>query len=515
MQKAKDQGLVRHICCSFHDSCDALIRLIDTGHFDVITLQYNLLFRDLEKGIERARETNTGIVVMGPVGGGRLGVDSERIRQLTGQAAQSTPEAALRFVLARPGVHVALSGMSSIEMLEDNARIVSRPPFTPAQIGAIQSEIERVKSSAGVYCTACGYCLPCPFGIDIPENFRVYNEHLVYGLTEQDFKAYRQIVYRANECAECGACVAKCPQKIPIPSMLRQVMRALDPQAGAIAATLTPHSATGPDRLRARIIVKNLTDQPVRPHLDYRLANGIEAQPPLPDFGTLAPQGSASGFVELQIPDGLGLLEGQLRIESEGLAIDLPLRQPLLIAPRQAPRRHSPWLEPADFGGNEEVFKTHGYDLWLQADDEALVVEFDIRSRLEGLARPPNLDGALMELYLDLRPPPRLGAPGYEAGVEQFFLYLGDDVIKSKSERTYHIDYQRRPTANGIRVRARLPYADFLPAGAPPPTRFGLDCMMIVCNTAGQCLGHPTYGRRQGLWSSPKLFARAFRAKEP
>ena len=79
MQKAKDQGLIKHICCSFHDNNEALVKIIDTGYVESITLQYNLLYRDLEEGIAYAREKNVGIVVMGPVGGGRLGGSSEAL----------------------------------------------------------------------------------------------------------------------------------------------------------------------------------------------------------------------------------------------------------------------------------------------------------------------------------------------------------------------------------------------------------------------------------------------------
>lgn len=510
MRKAKDQGLVRHICCSFHDSCENLIKLIDTGAFEVITLQYNLLYRDLEKGLDRARETGTGIVVMGPVGGGRLGVDSERIRRLTGNTVQSTPEAALRFVLAHPGVHVALSGMSTPAMLEENVRITSRPPFTPDETRALQAEIDRVKSSAGVYCTACGYCLPCPFGIDIPENFRVYNEHLVYGLTEQDLKAYSQIIHRAGDCAECGACLTKCPQKIPIPGMLRKIMATLDPQTGPLAATLTPHAALGPDLLQCRLTLKNLTGEPAHPDIQLQLEQGAALASPPTDFGVLAPQGSASSFIQIRLPDGVGCLAGSITAQAQNRQTQIPVFRPLLIIPRDTPRRHRAWLEPADFGGNQAAYAAHGYDILLHSTGDRLHIEFDIRSPLDGLAHPPNLNGALMELYVDLRQSPKLGAPGYEDGVEQFFFYLSEEVFKAKSDRTYALTYRRIPTAQGVRLQISLPYAEFRPPNAPPPKAMGLDCMFMVCNAEGQCLAHPTFGRRQGLWSNPKLFNRAF-----
>ena len=77
MQKAKDQGLIKHICSSFHDKNDALIRLVDTGYLEVITLQYNMLDRQLEEGIAYAHEKGVGNVVKCQVCGGRLGATSE------------------------------------------------------------------------------------------------------------------------------------------------------------------------------------------------------------------------------------------------------------------------------------------------------------------------------------------------------------------------------------------------------------------------------------------------------
>ena len=111
MLKAQRQGLIKHICCSFHDTNEALLNLVRSGYPSVITLQYNLLDRQLEEGIAAAHEAGIGVVVMGPVAGGRLGDNSAVLNGLVPGIGR-VPELALRFVLSNPNVTVALSGMT-------------------------------------------------------------------------------------------------------------------------------------------------------------------------------------------------------------------------------------------------------------------------------------------------------------------------------------------------------------------------------------------------------------------
>ncbi len=119
MLKAKDQGLIKHICTSFHDTNEALMKLIDTGYVESITLQYNLLDRDLEEGIAYAHEKDVGVVVMGPVAGGAWRALARCWPGLV-PGIERVPELALRFVLSNPNVTVALSGMSTMQMVEEN-----------------------------------------------------------------------------------------------------------------------------------------------------------------------------------------------------------------------------------------------------------------------------------------------------------------------------------------------------------------------------------------------------------
>ncbi len=235
-RRARDEGLIRHVSFSFHDKPDALLRLIETGHFASMTVQYNLLDRANEAGISCASERGMGVVIMGPVGGGRLAGFSPEINRLIHGGAKSTSALALRFVLANPGVGVALSGMSSVQMVEENVATVSREePLSEAERQQIAAALDEIKQLADLYCTGCGYCLPCPNDVNIPKNFEYMNYHRLYGLKEFAEQAYGNLGkpgqwikgQPAGACLECGECEPKCPQKIPIMAQLKEVARTL------------------------------------------------------------------------------------------------------------------------------------------------------------------------------------------------------------------------------------------------------------------------------------------------
>lgn len=231
MQRAKDQGLIRHIGASFHDNNENLINLINTGYVSVITLQYNMLDRRLEEGIALAHERGIGIVVMGPVAGGRLGVDSDVLRAFI-PGVERVPELALRFVLSNPNVTVALSGMSAMQHVQENVDVASNGrTLTGDELLVIEEQLARLKAMANLYCTGCEYCLPCPQQVNIPYIFAKYNEARVYGLwgaARESYRAWRWVSgTRADACVDCGLCEAKCPQGIPIRAQLKEAHAAL------------------------------------------------------------------------------------------------------------------------------------------------------------------------------------------------------------------------------------------------------------------------------------------------
>jgi uncharacterized protein len=234
--KAKEQGLIKHLSFSFHDKPENMIKIIDTGYFETVLCQYNLLDRANERSIEYAHEKGLGTAIMGPVGGGRLGAPSAVIQEMLKGKTRSTAEMALRFVLANQNVSLALSGMSTIEMVEENAAVASIPGvLTSVELKKVEEMLEENKRLSELYCTGCNYCMPCSQGLNIPHIFKLMNYNRVYGLKDYAKEEYNKLMVPGNKtgkpadaCIECGACETKCPQHLRIIHQLKETRAALE-----------------------------------------------------------------------------------------------------------------------------------------------------------------------------------------------------------------------------------------------------------------------------------------------
>lgn len=240
-RKAQAEGLIRHVSFSSHDSVENILRLIDTREFASMLVQYNYLDRHNEPAIARAAEAGMGVVIMGPVAGGRLVTPQGVVTDAEGQLEMRTPELALRFVWNNPDVSVAISGMNTLAMVEENAASAARVAHMDAQENAqVAQLLERNQKLADLYCTGCAYCMPCPNEVNIPENFRYMNWYRVWGMEEQAKAAYAKLSaegswmpygkvdgLKADACLQCGECEPKCPQNIRIIEQLEEVARTL------------------------------------------------------------------------------------------------------------------------------------------------------------------------------------------------------------------------------------------------------------------------------------------------
>jgi predicted aldo/keto reductase-like oxidoreductase len=228
-QKAKEEGLVRHISFSFHDKPESMIKLVDTGLFESSLCQYNAIDKSNAAALTHAKAKGLGTVVMGPLGGGRVSGMPREMADKLGIKVKSSAELALRFVLANPDIDCALSGMSSLQMVEENIATASNAaPLSETEIIAINAMMTENEKLANLYCTGCGYCMPCPAGVNIPHIFKAMNYYRVYNTTEYAKSEYAGIGNQwipgknALACTKCGACEKKCPQKLKIREQLKE-----------------------------------------------------------------------------------------------------------------------------------------------------------------------------------------------------------------------------------------------------------------------------------------------------
>ncbi|MCX5791350.1 MAG: aldo/keto reductase [Elusimicrobia bacterium] len=227
-EAALKDGRIGHLGFSFHDSYAAFPKIVDAyGGWSFCQIQYNYMDTGYQaglKGLKYAASKGLAVIVMEPLRGGALANPPKAVREIFAAApVQRTPaEWALRWVWDQPEVSLLLSGMSSMPQAEENVRAAGAAEMnslTAADQELIAAARKKYEERTPIPCTRCGYCMPCPNGLDIPYNFELYNAAEVYddlGSAQFRYRNFMEESARAGACTGCRACEEKCPQKIVI-----------------------------------------------------------------------------------------------------------------------------------------------------------------------------------------------------------------------------------------------------------------------------------------------------------
>ena len=230
MEKQKAEGRIRRIGFSFHDEPELLETIAQAYPWELVQIQLNYL--DWE--VCRSREmyeilTRLGIpvAVMEPLKGGTLVKLNDSARKIFTDAKPDAGIASwgLRYAASLPNVQVVLSGMSSMEQVEDNLRTFTNfTPLTDVERQTVTDALAEYRKTGAVPCTGCRYCKPCPHGVDIPRNLALHNQVKETGSTGHAGMVYQAMAERerASNCVGCGVCKSRCPQQLDIPAHLKE-----------------------------------------------------------------------------------------------------------------------------------------------------------------------------------------------------------------------------------------------------------------------------------------------------
>lgn len=237
LEQLQAEGKIKYLGFSFHDSYETFEEMINYRDWDFTQIQLNFMDTDEQaglKGYELAEKKGVPLVIMEPIKGGSLAAFAPEITEKFEKLDKNATPAsyALRWVGSYPNVKVILSGMSTMEQVEDNLKTFKEfKPLSEEEqkmIAEVKSILEsRVKNG----CTGCGYCMPCPAGVDIPGCFRAWNTYYAYqnyNVVKWNWEEGLGDAHQAKNCIKCGKCESACPQKISIREDLEKAQADLD-----------------------------------------------------------------------------------------------------------------------------------------------------------------------------------------------------------------------------------------------------------------------------------------------
>jgi hypothetical protein len=234
-ESAIADGRIRHLGFSFHDDYPVFKEIVDAyDRWTFCQIQYN--YMDIKnqagrRGLRYAASKGLAVVIMEPLLGGRLVDPPEPIEEIWNQAEhkRTAVDWALQWLWDQPEVSVVLSGMSTLQHVEDNVTYAGESGIGKLTLDELDL-IEQVRDEYGklspIPCTQCEYCLPCPNGVNIPRNFEIYNQSAMYDKLDIARTTYTQWFaedQRAMNCIQCQECEEKCPQNIAIADWMPKV----------------------------------------------------------------------------------------------------------------------------------------------------------------------------------------------------------------------------------------------------------------------------------------------------
>ncbi len=242
-KRALRQGRIGALGFSFHDELPLFKSIVDAYPWALCQIQYNFMdvvYQAGREGLVYAAARGIPVVVMEPLRGGQLAQQPpDAVAEVWKRSSLSWTgvERALHWLWDQPEVSVVLSGMSTLEQVQENVASAERsgPRALSDSERALYLEAKAAyEGLKPIPCTRCKYCDPCPSGVDIPRNLELYNEAIVYRQLSRTQRSYREFLAaekRADKCTQCGDCESKCPQHIPIAEWLAKVEELLGKRA--------------------------------------------------------------------------------------------------------------------------------------------------------------------------------------------------------------------------------------------------------------------------------------------
>ena len=243
IREKKASGQIRNIGFSFHGNTDMFLKILDAYDWDFCQIQYNYMDENTQagrKGLQAAAARGIPVIIMEPLRGGRL---IQLLPEKAKKAVEADPkhrsaaELGLSWLWNQPEVTCVLSGMNSLEMVEENCRIASsvQPGSFDKEDDLLIARIRRaIQEKIKVNCTGCRYCMPCPHGVDIPSAFRCYNSMFTESKSHGRHEYFQTVALRKDpafpsQCVGCGKCEKHCPQQIEIRKELKNAEKVLLP----------------------------------------------------------------------------------------------------------------------------------------------------------------------------------------------------------------------------------------------------------------------------------------------